>query len=268
MVKKLIKYNFASYLRLLLPVQLILLGIAALNRLIQLFEVSDSTVYDIIFGSSVFLYVVSIIVCLVLTTIVAIVRFYQGMYTNEGYLSHTLPVTPSQHILSKLLVSLIFHIGSLAAVFLSFCIATLGEFNIELFKAGGYLLGRFYSHYHANTVLYILEFLLLLLIGTMSELLMLYFCISVGQLAKKRKVLLAFGVFFGLYFIGQIFGTVLLIIFTTNPWLMDDLARWAVHHMTAFYHVLLCGGILWFAVLGTIFFLITRRIMSNRLNLT
>ncbi len=95
MVRKLIKYDFSSYLKLLLPVQLILLGIAALNRIIQLFEDGSSTVYNIVFGSSVFLYVVSIIIAIVLTFVVSIVRFYQGMYSNEGYLSHTLPVTIS-----------------------------------------------------------------------------------------------------------------------------------------------------------------------------
>ena len=132
MVKKLIKYDFRSYLRLILPIQLILIGIAALSRLVQLFEGTDSTVYDIVFTSSVVLYVIAAIVTLVLTAIVAIVRFYQGMYANEGYLNHTLPVTPAQHILSKLLVSMLFELGSLLAVFISFCVITLGELNIEI----------------------------------------------------------------------------------------------------------------------------------------
>lgn len=268
MVRKLIKYDFASYMRILLPVQLILLGIAALNRFIQLFEDTGSAVYNIVFGSSVFLYVVSIIVCLLLTTIVALVRFYKGLYSSEGYLSHTLPVTPSQHIFSKLLVSMIFEIGSVFAVFLSFCISTLGELNIELFKAGGFLLGRFYTHYSANTILYIIEFIVLLLVATASGLLMLYFCISLGQLAKKHKVLAAFGVYFGLYIISQILGTILVVTFATNPWLMGDIAKWAALNLTAFFHIAMCGGIILSAILGVVYFLITRYIMSKKLNLT
>ena len=55
MVRKLIKYDFASYMRLLLPVQLILLGIAALNRIVQLFE-NNSSAYGIFFTSSIVLY--------------------------------------------------------------------------------------------------------------------------------------------------------------------------------------------------------------------
>ena len=33
------------------------------------------------------------------------IRFYRSMYTDEGYLSHTLPVTANQLFLSKILVS-------------------------------------------------------------------------------------------------------------------------------------------------------------------
>ena len=37
---------------------------------------------------------------LVLTLVVSLVRFYQGMYSSEGYLSHTLPVTPTRFLAS------------------------------------------------------------------------------------------------------------------------------------------------------------------------
>lgn len=267
MVRKLIKYDFASYQRLLLPVQLILLGIAVLNRFIQLFEDGGSTVYNIIFTSSVVLYVIAIIVCLVLTTIVAVVRFYQGMYSNEGYLSHTLPVTPTQHILSKLIVSMLFVLGSLCAVFVSACIATLGELNIELFKAGFFLLKRFDSFVGGYAFLYAIEAVLMLLSYTVMGLLMLYFCISVGQLAKKKKILLAFGVFFALYVLWQIVGTILIIIVSTNSAVREWLSS-LMRHATVFLHVSLCGSFILFTVLSIIFFACTRYIMSKKLNLT
>lgn len=267
MVRKLIKYDFASYLRILLPVQLILLGIAGLNRLIQLFENTKSTVYNIIFTSSEVLYVIAIIVCLVLTLVTAIVRFYQGMYSNEGYLSHTLPVTSTQHILSKLTVSLIFTIGSVFAIFVSFCIATLGELNIELFKSGFYLLRRFELHYKTSAVPFILEIILALFAYTVMSLLMLYFCISIGQLAKKKKILLAFGAFFGLYVAWQIIGTILIIIFSTNPEMIEEIDRYAILHPTGFLHILLWSVFGFCAVMSAVFFILTRFLMSKKLNL-
>ncbi len=267
MVKKLIKYDFASYMRLLLPVQLILLGIAALNRIVQLFENSSDT-YNIFFYSSIVLYVISISVLMVLTLVVSIVRFYQGMYSSEGYLSHTLPVTPTQHIFSKLLTTVLFYLGSFLAVFLSFMIVTLGEVNIELFKAAGYLIGKLSEEVHGHVVLFAIEFILLILGSIVGTTLCMYFCISVGQLAKKRKVLAAFGVYFGLYCISQLIGTVIIVIFSALSFQFTvEIAIWISQHTIAFLHIVFCGGFVLQTIISLIYFLITRFIMSKKLNL-
>ena len=268
MVRKLIKYDFTSYLRLILPVQLILLGIAALSRIVQIFENTKSEVYNIIFISSMVLYVIAILVCLILTTIVAIVRFYQGMYTNEGYLSHTLPVTPAQHLFSKLIVSMLFEIGSVFTVIVSFCIITLGELNIEIFKAGFYILGDFFKILKADGAFYIVEFILFLIIAAVAELLKLYFCISVGQLVSRKKILLAFGVYFGLYILTQVFGTILIVFVTLNPDLMEKIGEWIADNGKLFTHLILCGAMLWSVIRAAVYFLISRFIMSKKLNLT
>ncbi len=269
MVRKLMKYDFASYLRLLLPVQLILLGIAALNRMIQLFEDSSAAVYDIVFISSLVLYVISIIVALVLTFVVSIVRFYQGMYSNEGYLSHTLPVTPTQHIFSKLLVTLLFYLGTFSAIFLSFMIVTLGEMNIEIFKAAGFLFGKFMYYTDGHAALYLLELILMVFASLISLTLCLYFCISIGQLAQKRKILLAFGAYFGLYVIGQVLGTIVVIIFTmlSGTSFLQAIVEWITGHMTAFLHISFICGIIFELITALVYFLITRFIMRKKLNL-
>lgn len=268
MVRKLIKYDFQSYLRLLLPIQLILIAIAALNRIVQFFEDTHSTIYNTIFTSSLVLYIISIIVCIVLTVIVAIVRFYQGMYTGEGYLNHTLPVTPSQHIFAKLLTSFLFDFGSLLAIFLSFMVITAGDLNIEIFKAAFYILGKTFIEFGTDLILYIVEAFVLFIIFQFTVYLRLYFCISVGQLVSRKKVLLAFGVFFGLYVISQVIGTILIIVFTVNTELMEQIGEWITDNERTFAHIVLCGEIVWQAILGGVFFLISKHIMGKRLNLT
>ena len=268
MVKKLIKYDFQSYFRLLLPVQLILIGIAAMNRIIQLFENTDSTVYNTFFISSIVLYVVAIVVLLLMTVIVSIIRFYQGMYTNKGYLSHTLPVTPAQHIFAKLLTSVLFYFGSLLAVFLSFMVITIGEVNIEIFKAFGYLVKQYFSELGFEGAVYILEGVLALIMMRVAAFLLYYFCISVGQLVSRKKILLAFGVYFGIYVVSQIIGTLLIILFTLSPnWLMD-IMDWLTDNPNIAMHIYLCGMFLYEAIIGTVYFLLTKFIMSKKLNLT
>jgi len=268
MVKKLIKYDFASYMRLLIPIQLAVLGIAAINRVVQIFENYDNEIYGIIFGSSVALYVISMIVALVLTVIIAIVRFYQGMYSNEGYLSHTLPVTPTQHIFSKLIVSMLFMLGTLLTIFVSLCIVTLGEMNIELFKSAGFLLAKGFERLRWNLPFYIAELLALMIISFFGGMLMMYFCISVGQLAKKHKILAAVGVYFGIYVLSQIIGTVFAVYISLNPELFETLGEWIEANTEAFFHIVFCIGIVLDVIMTGVYFFFTRLLMTRKLNLT
>ena len=44
----------------------------------------------------------------VLSVVVVVVRFYQNLISDEGYLSFTLPVTAAQHIAAKLAAGILF----------------------------------------------------------------------------------------------------------------------------------------------------------------
>ena len=105
-----------------------------------------------------------------------------------------------------------------------------------------------------------------MLIGMCSGFLCIYFCISVGQLAAKRKILLAFGVFFGLYFIGQVIGTIVIIIMSVID--LRGLYDWITNHFVTFYHLVFCGGIVLEIIMAAVYFLITKFIMGKKLNLT
>ena len=269
MVSKLLKYDFQSYLRLLLPVQLIVIGVALVSRLIQIFEPAKdaqeaiNTVYNGFFTSSIVLYCIAIAVCFVMTVVVSVVRFYQGMYTNEGYLNHTLPVTPTQHIVAKLLNSMIFYIGTFFVVFISLIVITFGELNIELFKAGFYLLNKFVSEFGAQGVFIIIEAIILVILFGIHAFLKLYCCISIGQLAKKRKVLLAFGVYFGLYIVKQIVGTVFIIVAVINMDLMNEIMDWLYDRPSVFLLLM----IMYLIVVSAVYFVVNNLIMSKKLNL-
>ena len=96
MVKKLLKHEFIYYFRtfaLFLPIVLV---IAAMTRVFRLFENSDSVIASIAVGSSALMLFVACWALLVLSVIVAVVRFYKNMYSAEGYLTFTLPVKHSE----------------------------------------------------------------------------------------------------------------------------------------------------------------------------
>ena len=270
MVRKLIKYDFQSFFRLLFPVQLIVIGIAVLNRFIQFFENTESKIYEITFNSSVALFCVACAVALVMTYVIAIIRFYQGLYSGEGYLSHTLPVTVNQHIFSKLIVSILFLLGTLLSIFIAVCAASCGDVLVELFKALGYLFKELFKFGGFHSALFIIEWLLCLFAYAALALLIIYFCISIGQLANRLKVLLAFGIYFALYTLAQIISTTLIIIFSTidiEP-LIEAIKEFIDANTILSVHMISVGILIIELIFAFIFFIISRTIMKKKLNLT
>ena len=121
MVKKLLKYEILAYLRVWLPVELILLAVATFARLLQFLE-SDQVIYEIAISLITIMYIGCISASIVFTYIFAFIRYYKNLFTSEGYLSFTLPVTPAQHIWVKLLTSVLFTVGSAVVAIISFMI--------------------------------------------------------------------------------------------------------------------------------------------------
>ncbi len=268
MVRKLMKYECIAYARSILPMNAILLGVAILLRLVQLFE-NRSNAYNIVFGSSIVVYVLGILVCGVMTVALIVRRFYKNLYTAEGYLSFTLPVNHHQHIAAKLLSALIASLTTAVAIGLSVCLATFGDVCWELFKAAAYLAGKFFRLYGGHGVAYCFEFAAMCLITVAALYLLFYACITVGQLANKGRVALAFGTFFGYYVVTQMFNTVLLVLGISfyDVLHIEQLMEWLAEHPFTAIHLLLCGIALLQLVLGVIYYLITHAIMKHKLNL-
>ena len=155
MVKKLFKHEINAYLRIMLPVYGCLMIVAILGRFIQLFE-ADTTVYAVINGSSIFAYVVGVLICFGFSTFFSVVRFYKNLFTGEGYLSLTLPATPTQHLWVKLLTSLLFGFTSFIVVILSLMVIMAGDVFNEVTKALVYMAKIFIPKIGFHIWLYLL----------------------------------------------------------------------------------------------------------------
>lgn len=268
MVKKLFKHELLAYARVLLPIYGIVLGIAAISRLIQAFE-TDSILFDILNGSAVFAFVVSATVCLVAASIFSIVRFYKNLFTGEGYLTFTLPVTTNQHLWVKLLAALVWDTASLITALLSVCIITAGDVFAEITKAIAYLWEQIPEQIGGHLVFYILEFLCILLFATVYEHLLIYTCISAGQLFRKNRILAAVGVYYGLYIVMQVISTVVTVCITIlgEAGVFDPLGAFIEQHPLPTVHIVLCAAAVLSAGGAAICYAVTHHILSRRLNL-
>ena len=266
MVRKLMKYDFLSYLRSLIPMDIILLAVAVLTRLIQFFE-DDSTSYRILIISSVTALAIASIVAAVMTVVLCVSRFYRNLFAAEGYLSLTLPVTHGQHIFAKTLSSVIVSAITTVSIVLAWAIASAGELLAEIVKAGAYLLRLLAQEIGAGKVtLWSVESLVLLVTGTAAVYLMFYFCLTVGQTAKKNRILAAAGVLFALYLLTQIIGTVCIVISFAHPEIPEKIMKWLQNMKENAVTFILSAAIVIYVILGTVYGLLVRVIMRKKLN--
>ena len=268
MVKKLLKHEMIAYSRTMLIIEAIVLGFALIARFVWAFE-NDSVSYSIVSVSSITAFVISIIVCLVYTFVVAITRYYKNLFGREGYLSFTLPVTVGQHIISKLLIALLYCVISLVTVVVALMIAGAGAPTVEVFKAIFYLAERYFEIFKTNGVFYILEVIIAVIAIFASEFLKYYACISIGQMAKKNRVLAAFGAYFGYYIICQVIETIFIIFMTSNfaLTLIEAMMEFANKHPFATVHIVISGVAVLYALLSVVYYFVSYFIAKHKLNL-
>ena len=272
MVKKLFKHEFLAHLRIMGVVYVILLTIAGAGRLIQCFE-QDNIPYKIVSSASILTYGVSVMGAFAFTFVLAIVRFYKNLFTAEGYLSFTLPVTPAQHIFVKSVTALTMELITFFAVLLSGCIITAGEVLAEIWKAAAYLLDKLHAAIGFQDLWIGMECILLLVLWLLADFMLYYLFIAIGQLFKKHRILAAVGAYFAYYILTQILSTVGIVIFSVfatsssfdifMAWLWEFIGE----HPYVFVHSWLWLAMLIPAALSLVSFFVIKKIITKKLNL-
>jgi len=109
MLKQLLKYEFKATKRLYfgLYLALALLSVVLGVTFRQEHALAHSTSFQNLEVILMIVYVSVILAIAVLCFVNTIQRFYQNLLGREGYLMHTLPVTETQLILSKLITSMV-----------------------------------------------------------------------------------------------------------------------------------------------------------------
>ena len=270
MVKKLLKQEFKYYVTTVPFIVITVLGLGVLNWAVQFFE-STSWVYNLIISSSTTMLALGIAAASVLSIVLVIVRFYKNMFTAEGYLTFTLPVSNAQHILVKLLAGLAVQSIVLASVWASVAIVLSGvTYKVVWGELFGMVarelvdgLGVF------NTILYALEILLIFFASLSSTVLSYYACMTVGQMAKKNRILLSIGCYFGLNAVSQVVGTVLSIILLilSEAGALEALgvlmSKYPIFSLHAIFLITALIG----ATISTGWFFLIKWLMTKKLNL-
>lgn len=240
MLGKLIKHEWkntykAGCLILLSLVAITFLGWLAFQS--PMWSLSDKTYADYNFSLAVMdlvsiftllFYVIMLVAASLGILIYLALQFYRTMYSGEGYLTHTLPVTKHQLLVSKILVGGLWSFIVTVGIVLS--IAALISFMVASALAGEYTVGEFWRMFFqeiGKLAKYIeieldFELSLRLTIGIIDTVIrpfvmltIVFGAISLGQLFTKHRVLMAIVCYIGVQMVSGLLESILQIMTST-----------------------------------------------------
>ncbi|MCM1184631.1 MAG: hypothetical protein NC337_14770 [Roseburia sp.] len=216
MLSKLMKYEWRGMRTPLLIMLCVLAGTTLLTCGIIL--TIRPQFDDVLVGFSIIttmfsflLYYFGLIGCIIGITVIIAVRFYRTCYTDQGYLTHTLPVSAVQLLVAKTIIAVLSYLlvlaGVAATLVIIIFVATSHFLNIGDFGyTVRYALSQIFSG--MNEVMldtwgmsmggYMLWALLMGMVECVAGIFKLFGCISLGQLYAKHRILGAILAYFAL----------------------------------------------------------------------
>ena len=110
-----IKHELQETGKILIPLNLIVLGIMLLNAVFLGLDLFQKGYLKMIPTFSLMLYVLGLFALFVLTAVYLTMRFYKTMYSNQGYLTHTLPLSTTAILNTKILTAVLWLVIAFAA---------------------------------------------------------------------------------------------------------------------------------------------------------
>ena len=109
----------------------------------------------------------------------------------------------------------------------------------------------------------------MLILSIAQTLLLYYTCITIGQTAKKNRIIMAVAAYFVYYAATQAIATVFMIIFTVLgiSGVFDGIEMWLESNIILATHIYFAFALLVSAALATAFWFVTKNIMTKKLNL-
>ncbi|MCR5823666.1 MAG: hypothetical protein K6G60_04450 [Lachnospiraceae bacterium] len=182
---------------------------------------SDNILGSIITGMMNMLFVFSVIAVLIVGFVFLIIGFYKSMYSERGYLTHTLPVSSVTTFNVKLLVAVLWMAAAAVVIVSCFLFRALNITGESL----GEFIGRLQMIFRITDpefkgILFIgkslggtvVRFSILGLLGILGSFLFYFTAITIGQLSNEHKVGCAIGAGVVLYMIQQMLGFVVMIV--------------------------------------------------------
>jgi hypothetical protein len=268
MLGKLLKYDLKSIIKIFIPIWLALLLIAAIKRLAGIVE-SDSVWGSLSTIIPMVIFVLLTIAMFVITIVFIVQRFYNGLLKDEGYLMFTVPAKPWQLIASKGLSAIIVIVASGIVCILSILIIYInGDILTEIEEFSGYiqlsgpqLLGISAAYIGS------------LLLGMVQTTFHIYLSIAIGHLFSKYRIAMSITAYICINIVMSVISNIINITTGYTSSFARSLTGLAFNFneqiqsvYSSAINTLTATMLMNFAII-IVFFIITERILSRKLNL-
>lgn len=278
MFAKLVKYDFRSVLRLWWIAAVASLPLSVIGGFsVQVLD--NDVVYEEKFGLiyvmaflGIFMTVFALIVFAELSNVLVYIRFYRNFFTDEGYLTFTLPVKKSSLLNSKLLVGMLFSVMTFAVIMLDILIILSIGIPKEIYSKE-FLLGLkdvfadFFNEEIIFNIVILLEAITAAILFVAISFMVIFVCMtSAAVLVRRCKVLLAVGMIYAASSIGSTCSQLFTFFVTSVNAMIFDMNISQLESNIAASAAMLCTV----AILGIVFFVLytfETYLLDRKLNL-
>lgn len=275
MLRKLYKYDLKSVSLLLVILHAVLLVYTVIGRIgifiaerAQAFVSPEASRLWGIAGAFYIVGFILFILAIVIATVVYLaVHIQKNLFSDEGYLTHTLPVKPTQILWSKVFVIWTWSVIDFICVMISvFTLITYKDTLPEILKGASTFFGTLFGNFGFTNWL---EEVITLLAGLSQYFgfypLLLLFAMCLGNLFKSHKIMGTLLSFFGLNIVLSFLSTMITFIIPgLSPFMQANLTQ---DNLSVYSGRLMIFTLVWNILFSAIFFVGSRYILTKKLNL-
>ncbi len=264
MLRKLMKHELRATGRIMLPVFLLVLVTAfGANLSTRVLLESENNILNIFGLLLLTAFSLAIAAACILAFFLMIQRFYKNLLQDEGYVMMTLPVSVHQHIISKLIVSMLWFVLSAVVVALAIFILVYEVGMVTVFFRGlkSMLEELAIAEYTVDALFFGLELIVLMFFGAAASCLQFYMAMAIGHSFASRKLLNSIVVYFGVQFILQALSGIIMSRLAVNGFPELFVSGVAAIHFVMMVMIILS------VISSAIFYFPTTWFLTRRLNL-
>lgn len=256
MLSKVLKYDLKRQGNSMIYGYILVLILSLVTKILSFLE-SKVSVFSFLYSLSVFVFALSIVGIFLYYLLISIIRFYKDFASKEAYLLQMVPASKNTLILSKLITANIYLTITILVMLLALFI---NYYDADTINNITNFITNFLKQININGLLLLIYFIFAVILGNISNILMCYAAISLGQ---KHTNKLTYSFVYGLiiYVISQIISTIFVLILSIiNPNINSvNISNSSIIQILVL-SLILC------VILSIIYYIITYKEIKNKLN--